>query len=268
MSEIMERYGPWALVLGATDGTGAAFARQAASEGLNCILVARRLAKLAALESELREAFGVDCVTIEADLSLAGAVDTIRAGVAGRTVGLLVANAGADPNGSHFLDAPLSDWEALVQVNVGTKLACCHHFGRAMRERGKGGMILVGSGACYGGGPNLAVYSGAKGFSLNFAEGLWAELRPHGVDVLTMILGQTDTPAFRKLLAEKGVPVPEGLARPEDIAAKGLASLADGPLLNWGLGNADAGHLPQSAAQRKARVEMIARASAGIFGSD
>lgn len=263
----MDRYGPWAVILGATDGTGAAFAREIASKGISCVLVARRADKLDELAAELSAAHAIDCVTVTANLAQRDAIDRIRAGVGQREVGLLVANAGADSNGSHFLDTPLPDWEALAQVNVGTKLACCHHFGGAMRQQGRGGIILVGSGACYGGGPYLATYSGVKAFSLNFAEGLWAELKPHGVDVLATILGQTDTPAFRKLLAEKGMPVPEGLAAPQDVAALCLARLSDGPILNWGLDNADAGNLPQSAEQRKARVEMIARASARVFGS-
>lgn len=265
MSALRDLYGPWALILGASNGVGEAFARQAASQGLNCLLVARNAANLGSMARELSESHDVEAVAITADLSDPTAFDTIREATGGRQVGLLVANAGADPNGSHFLDAPLGEWEALVQVNVGTKLACCHHFGKAMRQRGKGGIILIGSGACYGGAPFMASYAGVKGFTLNFAEGLWHELRPYGVDVLYMALGQTDTPAFRKLLQSKGQAVPENLASPDAVATLGLDRLPYGPLLNWGLDDEDRGHLPMSAAERRARVDMIARASAGVF---
>ena len=265
MSTLRARYGPWALILGASNGIGEAFAREAAGAGLNCFLVARSEQKIAALARELASEHGVDAVPIVANLAERGAIDTIREAVGGRQVGLLVGNAGADPNASHFLDAPLVDWEALVQVNIGSMLACCHHFGKAMRQRGRGGIILVGSGACHGGGPYMATYAGAKGFALNFAEGLWHELRPHGVDVLYMALGQTDTPAFRELLAEKGRPVPQGLASPDAVARLGIERLGHGPLLNWGLDDDEAGYLPMSAAQRRARVEMIAQASAAVF---
>lgn len=265
MSGFRARYGPWALVLGASNGVGEAFARHAAKAGLNCLLVARNGRKLEALGTELADTHGVEVRTLSADLGERSAFEAIRDTAEGCQIGLLVGNAGADPNGSHFLDAPLADWEALVQVNIGTQLACCHHFGKIMRQRGRGGMILIGSGACYGGAPYMASYAGAKGFTMNFAEGLWHELRPHGVDVLYMALGQTDTSAFRKLLAEKGQPVPGNLASPDAVAALGFERLPHGPLLNWGLGDDDAGHLPMSAAQRRARVEMIARASAGVF---
>ena len=234
MSDFLTRYGPWALVLGASNGIGEAFARQAAQAGLNCLLVARNEGKLETLAAELAATHGIEAETVSVDLGDRSAFEAIREAVGGRQVGLLIANAGADPNGSHFLDAPLSSWETLVQVNIGTELACCHHFGKAMRQRGRGGIILIGSGACYGGGPYMASYAGVKGFSMNFAEGLWHELRPHGVDVLYMALGQTDTPAFRKLLAEKGQPVPGNLASPDAVAALGFERLPHGPVLNWG----------------------------------
>ena len=58
----------------------------------------------------------------------------------------------------------------------------------------------------------MAVYSASKAFELRFAESLWAELRPFGVDVLSFVLGTTDTPALRKLLAERGRSLPSGMA--------------------------------------------------------
>src|SRR3546814_10550242 len=82
-------------------------------------------------------------------------------------------------------------------------MQCCHHFANAMRARGHGGLLLVNSGACYGGASSMAVYSASKAFVLCFGETLWAELQPHGVDVLNLVLGRTDTPEFRRLLAEK-----------------------------------------------------------------
>jgi short-subunit dehydrogenase len=155
----------------------------------------------------------------------------------------------------------------LVSRNVLTSLRCCHYFGRLMRARGRGGILLVGSGACYGSGPNLATYSGAKAFDLCFAEGLWAELEPHGVDVLFLAMSTTDTPALRALLAEKNVPPPANLASPDAVAKQGLERLPHGPVSNWAQADDDVGFAPNSAAQRRARVRMIAQASKAVFGT-
>jgi short-subunit dehydrogenase len=126
--------------------------------------------------------------------------------------------------------------------------------------------LLVNSGACYGGASFLAAYSASKAFVLNFGEGLWAELRPHGVDVLNLVLGMTDTPAFRALLAEKGMPVPENIASAVDVARAGLERLPNGPIHNWGFADDVAGFAPSSAAGRRERILMVDRMSKHIFG--
>lgn len=262
----IERYGPWAVIAGASEGTGRAFARQIAAEGVNCILIARREAPLLELAATLREESGVDCVTASIDLTSADAFARIAEVVGDREIGLYISNAGADANGSFFLDKDVEAWVDLVNRNILTSLRCCHHFGREMRARGRGGIILVGSGACYGSGPNLATYSGVKAFDLCFAEGLWAELEPHGVDVLNLVMTTTDTPALRTLLARKGVAAPQNLASPEDVAKAGLDRLPHGPVHNFWLADDDVGNIPSSAAQRRARVRMIAQASKSVFG--
>lgn len=263
----MERYGPWAVIAGASEGTGREFARQIAAEGVNCILIARRDAPLQELAAALRVESGVECITASIDLSSVDAFARIAEVVGEREIGLYVSNAGADANGSFFLDKDVEAWVDLVNRNVVTSLRCCHYFGRAMRARGRGGIILVGSGACYGSGPNLATYSGAKAFDLCFAEGLWAELEPHGVDVLNLVMTTTDTPALRALLAEKGVPAPPNLASPADVAKAGLNRLPHGPIHNFWLADDEVGNIPSSAAQRRERVRMIAQASKSVFGA-
>ena len=263
----IERYGPWAIIAGASEGTGRAFARQIAEQGVNCILIARREAPLQELAASLRAEYGVECVTASIDLAGPDAFERIAEAAGDREIGLYVSNAGADANGSFFLDKPVDAWVDLVNRNILTSLRCCHHFGQAMRARGRGGIILVGSGACYGSGPNLATYSGVKAFDLCFAEGLWAELEPHGVDVLNLVMTTTDTPALRALLAEKGLPAPPNLMSPEDVAKAGLDRLPYGPVHNVWLADDEAVNIPNSAAQRRARVRMIAQASKAVFGA-
>jgi short-subunit dehydrogenase len=137
---------------------------------------------------------------------------------------------------------------------------------RGCRERRKGGLLLVNSGACYGGAPFMATYSATKAFTLCFGESLWAELRRHGVDVLTLIMGMTDTPALRALLAEKRRPLPPTAATADDVAEVGLARLPHGPVHNWGLEDDAAGYAPLSASDRRKRVLAIEEASSRVFG--
>ena len=248
-------YGPWALILGASEGTGRAFAKALAAQSLPAVLVARRREPLQALATEIKNDFGVDCLHLSVDLGKATALEEIVAACGGREIGLLICNAGADPNGSHFLDRELKHWQILAQLNVMTPLACVHHFGGKMRERRRGGIVIVGSGACYGGGAYMATYTGAKGFQLNFSESLWAELKPSNVHVLHMVLGTTDTPAFRKLLAEKGKKPPKNLASPAAIAAKTLTLLEKGPVYNWGQ------RFGLRAGFRRQKVKLISRFS-------
>ena len=251
------KYGPWALITGASEGTGAEFALRLADEGLNCILIARREGPLLHLAGQVR-AKGVDCVTASVDLSTPDATDRIVGATGDREVGLLIANAGADTNSSLFLDNDVGNWDRLVNLNIVTAMRSCHHFGQGMRARGRGGMILVGSGACYGGLRGMGVYSGAKAFALCFGEGLWAEMRHVGVDVLSLILGRTDTPAHRRISEANGHKFDAaGMASPADVARVGLEQLPYGPVFNWGQTNDVAGYAPNSPDERRARILKI-----------
>ena len=252
-----ERYGPWAIVAGASEGTGQEFARQLAAQGLNLVLIARRKGPLEALADEIRGAPGVECLTASIDLGSDDAAARIFAAADGREIGLFVSNAGADPHNAMFLDREVESWDGLARMNTLTMMRCCHRFGRAMRDRGRGGLLLVNSGACYIGLSELAVYAAGKAFMLNFAEGLWAELRGHGVDVLTLVLTQTDTPLFRSYLAAKGLPFPDNAASPVDVARTGLERLPHGPIHNWGYADDEPGFAPLSPAQIRARIEAI-----------
>ncbi|MFT4025618.1 MAG: SDR family NAD(P)-dependent oxidoreductase [Novosphingobium sp.] len=258
-----EKYGPWALITGASEGTGAAFARQIAAEGVNLILVARREGPLAELGAEIR-ALGVDCVTASVDLFGAEAAARIAEAVGDREVGLFIANAGADTNGSRFLDTAVGNWDDLISLNVTSTMRNCHRFAAPMAARGRGGIIIVASGACYGGLSGLAVYCGSKAFELAFGEGLWAEMRHHGVEVLTLVLGRTDTPAHRKILEESGQPIPQAdaWADPVDVARLGLERLPHGPIQNWGEDDDTIRMSPNSPAQRREKILMIERMSA------
>ena len=262
---LRDKYGPWAVITGASEGVGAEFALRLADEGIASVLVARREGPLAELAEQVR-AKGVDCVTASVDLTANDATQQIAGAVEDREVGLLIANAGADTNSSLFLDNDIANWERLITLNVLTTMRNCHHFGQGMRDRRRGGMILVGSGSCYGGLYGMPVYCGVKAFDLNFGEGLWAELRHHGVDVLNLILGRTDTPAHRRIAEASGGSFrAEGMARSVDVARVGLEQLPHGPTYNWGQTNDVAGMAPNSPDERRARILKIEEMTKGAF---
>lgn len=260
-----ERYGPWAVVAGASEGIGRSFARKIASNGVPCVLLARREGPLQVLAAQILAETGVRCVTAALDLAAPDAFERILAAVDTREVGLYVSNAGADPNAARFFDRDVAVWLEMVQRGVVTLVKACHHFGGLMRARGKGGLLLVNSGACYGGGSFMATYSATKAFMLDLSEGLWTELRPYGVEVLTLVLGMTDTPEFRRFLAQNGVPVPAGMASPDDVAEIGLTRLPHGPVHNWGAADDEVGFAPMSASARRARVLAIDASSKRVF---
>lgn len=200
------------------------------------------------------------------DLASDAAVQDMAELAIGKPVGLLILNAGADSNGAMFLDNEIAAWDALAMRNVMCVMRACHHFASPMRERGRGGIIIVGSGAGYGGLPGIAIYSATKAFDLVLGEALWAELRDHGVDVLSYMIGRTDTPAHRELMEARGMAIPDDMANADDVAQVGLERLQHGPVHNWGQADDEAGVSGASAASRRARIVAIAAVSARYAG--
>jgi short-subunit dehydrogenase len=255
--EFRRRYGPWAVIAGGSEGTGRSFARKIAAEGVNCLLVAKD-GPLEQTAEEIRQQFGVEVVTAAIDLAASDAAECIFAAVGPREVGLFVNNAGADWFGERFLEADIEGWLALAHINIDTMLRCAHRFGGEMRKRRRGGVLIVNSGACYGGSKYLAIYCASKAFQLNFAEAFWSEMRPYGVDVCTIVLGRTNTPGYHARRAGKGIKVSDaGLASPDEVAAQGLARLPHGPITNWGQEDDEDGYLAYSAAKRREKVIMM-----------
>jgi short-subunit dehydrogenase len=139
-----------------------------------------------------------------------------------------------------------------------------------MVERGRGGIVIFGSGAGFAGGPNMVTYAATKAFDMVFAEALWAELHDKGVDVLGLILNKTDTPALRRLEHSRGQisseeVTPPGAATAEDVIAEAFDNLANGP--TWIVGeNMRAAYQMLGSLTRNQAVELITQASAAAMG--
>ncbi len=265
--DFRQKYGPWAIVAGASEGTGRSFARSAAARGLNVLMIANG-GPLEAEAEAVRKDHGVEVATALIDLARPEACGQIIAAAQGREVGLYVSNAGTDYYGKRFHDGAISGWLDMIAVNTSTLVQAAHHFGGLMKARGRGGLLMVNSGACYGGGGRLAIYTACKAFQLRFAESLWVELQPHGVDVMSLVLGKTDTPNYHALQRKKGMPSDPNLASPDAVAEQGLNTLHLGPVQHVGLDDDDAGYFTWSAAQIRQRVVAMDAAIAQGFGKE
>jgi short-subunit dehydrogenase len=192
MKNFAERFGPWALVTGASSGMGDAFARRLAELGLNLVLVARREERLRKLADDIQRQNGVKTRVAAADLSRDDFMPLIEHATADLQVGLLVNNAGIATSG-RFLDNDLRSELALLHLNNRAPLALTHHFGKLMRKRGRGGIIFVASTVAVAGVPSWTNYAASKAHELTFAEGLARELRKDCVTVLAVCPGATRT---------------------------------------------------------------------------
>jgi uncharacterized protein len=251
------RYGPWALIGGASEGVGACLADQLAERGLNIVLLARNSALLDQVAAGVRDRHGVQTRTLVADLTAPDIDARVAEATEDLEIGLLVYNAGAANRTVTFLEMDLD--YSLSQI----KLACMgpailvKRFAPAMVERGRGGIVLVGSLACLAGSATIAIYSAVKAFDHNFAEALWAELSPHGVDVICTPLGRTWTEASERL----GVTYDPNIdMASSDAAREIIENIGNGPVFVVGeMNRLAADHVWNI--DRRGLVEMLSAAS-------
>lgn len=221
-----KRFGPWALVTGASSGLGAEFARQLAASGLNLVLVARRLSVLDALGRKLATAHGIGYRAVRADLSSPDFMDALQPATEDIEVGLLVSNAGTGTPGSFFA-VPEAVHVDIVHLNALSYMRLAHFYGRPMAERGRGGIVLVGAMGAMDGIPYMANAAASKAFVTSLGKGLHAELGPMGVRTTVMIPGPTDTPIFEKFGLDRAA-LPVAPLSAEQCVAEGLQALNAG----------------------------------------
>lgn len=245
------KYGPWCVIAGASEGTGACYAEELASMGLNLVLVSRRRASLEELGGRLAAQYGISFRAVEQDLSAPGAGEGIVAAAADLDVGLYVSNAGAD-NFARFFEDGAEGAHRLVRLNITTLIDASVGFGRRFLERGKGGIIVMASGAGLGGQPNLAMYSATKAFEINLAESLWAEYHERGIDIMAMAAPLMVTPMLLRTVPE-GFDL-SGACDPADVTHNALAGLLAGDSIQIVPDGPDQEKLPQVEADRRARL--------------
>jgi hypothetical protein len=219
------RYGNWALVTGASSGIGMEFARQLASQGMNLVLVARRGDLLTALAQELTREFKVTVKTIDLDLTGDGAVERLFHDLSSTEIGLVVMSAGIEITG-HFTKISLKRHIQLEQLNIDVPMRMSRLFGEAMVSRRRGALIFVSSVFGYQGVPVVANYAASKAYILTLGEALNVEMKPHGVDVLVLSPGLTDTPMPAQMPVDLNR-MPITKSSPKDVVHVALRSLGN-----------------------------------------
>jgi short-subunit dehydrogenase len=222
-----QRYGPVALVTGASSGIGWAFAEELARRGFDLVLSARRTERLEDLAARLKAAHGTRSRLCESDLSQPDAPAGLLAATEGDDIGLVVSNAGFNIRG-WFEETDAAEMTRMLTVNCHAPMQLAHGFLPKLKARGKGGLILTSSVEGFIGCPFSTAYSATKALVIGLGEGLYGELAGSGVDVLTLCPGATESEATEKY-AEKFGSIPN-LQPASEVAALALDNIANGPV--------------------------------------
>jgi hypothetical protein len=245
-------------------GMGAAYARQLARKGLNVVLVADAAHPPHELARTLAVEHGVETRAVVVDLAAPDALQHIDSIAGDLDVGLLVYNAAHSVVG-RFLDVTLADKLRMLDVNCRGPLLLSHHFGARMAARGRGGIILMSSLAAFQGQAMVATYAATKAFALVLGEGLWDELKDHGIDVLAFCPGATRTPNFVATNPRPTGLVSAPVMEPDATVAEALAALGRGPSAIAGRTNRLAAFVLHRLLPRRMLVGFMSRTMRAMY---
>lgn len=222
-----------ALITGASVGLGREFARLAAQDGMDVVLVARSKDKLDALAAELKSAHGIAAHVIDVDLMRHDAADVVfaRARDMGLTIDVLVNNAGFGATGP-FVELPLDKELGQIDLNVRALVALSHLFGNEMVARRSGHILNIASTAGFQPGPFMATYFATKAFVVSFSEALAHELRGTGVKVTCHCPGATATEFAKSAGNDQTALFQKGsVATSDDVARHAWGAMKNGRVL-------------------------------------
>lgn len=254
-----ERYGPWALVTGASEGIGCAMAQEIASRGVHLILVARRKDRLDALAETLKSTTGVQVRVCAADLSTAEGTRSVLLSIEGLELGLFVAAAGFGTSGA-FLDSRIKEELDMLSVNCRAVLEILHPILREMKLRRRGGVVLLSSLVAFQGVPQAAHYAATKAYIQSLSEGIAGEARAEGIDVLASAPG----PVHSGFADRAGMKMGQA-AHPKTVAAATLNALGKSNLVRPGF-LAKFLELALKTLPRRARVWVMGQIMSGMAG--
>jgi short-subunit dehydrogenase len=222
------KYGPWALVIGGSEGIGRSLVEKLAAQGLNIAFTARKVAPLMETTAAVTAAHpNIQVRSLSQDITASNMMERIEDFTKDLDIGLLIYNAGAMNRVPEFLDDTIDGHLHTLRLNCEGPTRLCHHFGRKMRDRGGGGIMLMSSVSALIGSWGTAVYGGTKAFDLMLCESLWYELKPHNIDVLCLVIGGTRTPSHERLMPGRNKVADD----PADVAQQGLENIDKGPVV-------------------------------------
>lgn len=253
---LKDKYGSLALIAGASEGIGAAFARRLAEEGLDLVLVARKEEPLRQLADELSAQYGVSAAAVPLDLSGPHAAQWLLEIIGDKQVSVLVYNAALSYIGP-FEEKDLPALDQLTRTNMATPLHLVHALGSAMLDRERGAVILMSSLAGFQGSGFLAAYASTKAFLRVLGESLWYEWNGRGVDVIACCAGATSTPGYNRSNPEKKSFFAPRVQTAEEVVAECMEQLGKAPSCITGRGNRWASFVMQKLLPRKMAVRIM-----------
>lgn len=256
MVNLKEKYGNTALVAGASEGIGAAFANYLAEAGMDLVLVARRQEPLQKFAAELENKFKVKVTYICCDLAEASAIQQIQNALNGIEINFFVYNAALSHIGA-FEKNTVKNNNQIAQANMITPMNLIQVFGETMLQKGKGAVIMMASLAGFQGSGFLSVYGATKAFDRALAEGLWYEWKNRGVDVIACCAGATSTPNFINTKPEKSGFFAPRVQSPKEVVLECFQQLGKQPSFVTGSGNRIASFIMQKLLPRKIAINIM-----------
>lgn len=254
--DLLNKYGKVALVAGASEGIGAAFAHYLAAARMDIVLIARRKEPLQQLADKLIDRYNIQVTCISCDLAAADATEYILKELAGKEVNLLVYNAALSYIGA-FEENTAENNLQMATANMITPMHMAYAFGEKMLQKKQGAMILMASLAGFQGSGFLSVYAATKAFNRVLAESLWYEWKNKGVDVMACCAGATSTPNFIHTRPEKSSYFAPKVQTPEEVVAECFTKLGKQPSFITGFGNKLASFIMQKLLPRKAAINIM-----------
>ena len=259
-----QRYGPWAVVAGASEGLGAAYAEALAERKLNLVLIARRLGLLEELSFRLAQKYSVEVCILALDLASPDAVERISKETENLKVGMLIYNAAYSAVGP-FLNRSAEEHLLEVDTNVRTPLGLVNQFGARMIAAGHGGIVLMTSLSAFQGSAYISNYSATKAFNLVLAESLWEEWRRSEVDVLACIAGATRTPNYLASSPKRTGRFSDATLEPEVVVNEALAALGRQPSVIPGRMNRLSSFVMRRLLSRRAAIRFMGSVLRGMY---
>lgn len=187
-SRLIDNYGDWAIITGASSGIGLELALLLAEVGFNLIINSRNLNDLEQLQAKLTLESDIQVKIVDADVSQTSGIDKIISASKGLNIGLLVVSAGYGTSGN-FIDNSIHAEINMLRVNCEALLSLIHYFSQQFVQQKRGGIILMSSMVAFQGTPFASNYAATKAYVQTLAEGLAVELKPKGVDILAAAPG-------------------------------------------------------------------------------